>query len=137
VRSALKLDAGGLDDLLPSLQLLAKEGIGFRRLPTGLDPEHSHVFCRSGAFTAATGSAMFMECSCATQSHPLACVECGGIHGPAGGDSGVRGHQGPAPSMSRWRRGRPFNVVGLADKAASEGRERMRWRMACWLGVQG
>jgi predicted ATPase with chaperone activity len=31
VRSALKLDAGGLDDLLPSLQLLAKEGTGFRR----------------------------------------------------------------------------------------------------------
>ena len=39
VRSALQLDAGGVDDLLPSLQLLLKEGICFRRaLPTGSTP---------------------------------------------------------------------------------------------------
>lgn len=36
VRSALKLDAGGVDDLLPSLQLLAEEGIIFRRRLWGI-----------------------------------------------------------------------------------------------------
>jgi hypothetical protein len=31
VRSKLKLDAGGVDDLLPSWQLLVKESISVRR----------------------------------------------------------------------------------------------------------